>query len=68
MYTMKRFIESFERIAAEYPDRTAFDDTERSLTYGELAPEIKNEISHRGEALRAFAAKIREMGLQGNDK
>ena len=45
-----------------------FFDPNYGLTYGELAPEIKNEISHRGEALRAFAAKIREMGLQGNDK
>ena len=45
-----------------------FYDPNYGLTYGELAPEIKNEISHRGEALRAFAAKIREMGLQGNDK
>ena len=45
-----------------------FYDPNYGLTYGELAPEIKNEISHRGGALRAFAAKIREMGLDGNDE
>ena len=33
------------------------------VTFGELSPEIKNEISHRGKALRAFAEKIREMGI-----
>lgn len=40
-----------------------FYSPEHGLTYGELAPEIKNEISHRGEALRAFAEKIAEMRL-----
>ena len=40
-----------------------FYSPEHGLTYGELAPEIKNEISHRGEALRAFAKKIAEMRL-----
>ena len=33
------------------------------VTFGELAPEIKNEISHRAKALMAFAEKIRTMEL-----
>ena len=33
------------------------------VTFGELAPEIKNEISHRAKALKAFAEKIRTMEL-----
>lgn len=34
------------------------------MTFGELSPEIKNEISHRGKALKAFAEKLKEMGLE----
>ena len=33
------------------------------VTFGELAPEIKNEISHRAKALKAFAEKIKTMEL-----
>ena len=33
------------------------------VTFGELAPEIKNEISHRAKALMAFAEKIKTMEL-----
>ena len=33
---------------------------EYGITCGELAPEIKNEISHRGKALRGLAEKIKE--------
>ena len=33
------------------------------VTFGELAPEIKNEISHRAKALKAFAEIIRTMEL-----
>lgn len=32
-------------------------------TFGELSSEIKNEISHRGKALAAFAEKLKEMGI-----
>ena len=33
------------------------------VTFGELAPEIKNEISHRAKGLMAFAEKIKTMEL-----
>jgi XTP/dITP diphosphohydrolase len=45
-----------------------FYSPEYGKTYGELAPEVKNEISHRAAALRAFAEKLKEMGIGQDDK
>ncbi|HSM11860.1 MAG TPA: RdgB/HAM1 family non-canonical purine NTP pyrophosphatase [Lysobacter sp.] len=36
-----------------------FFDPERGVSAAELAPEVKNRISHRGRALRALQARLR---------
>lgn len=41
---------------------------EYGKTYGELEPELKNRISHRAAALRAFSEKLKEMGIGQDDK
>lgn len=37
-----------------------FLDEERGCSVAELSPEVKNEISHRGQALKQFLQKFRE--------
>ncbi len=38
-----------------------FLDEERSCSAAELSPEVKNEISHRGQAMKKFLKRFREL-------
>ncbi len=35
------------------------------ITFAEMSPEAKNKISHRGEAVKAFVAFLKEKGFNG---
>ena len=69
-------------VRGEFHGRIAFDEKgengfgydplfylpDYGVTCAQLDPEIKNRISHRGTALRAFAEKIKEMRLDEDDR